>query len=470
MAGERRKTERMAQRPRGLPKGFYVRGTTIWWTRDPITGKAASSGTDNLDRAKEEFHRRQLLHADPSNPAAQTLDWWAQELLRDKRENRSEGTVDFYEGKLGHVLRLFGATAMPSDITPANVDRYLARRRSEGAINSTLGKELTAIEQLCRVAQRRGAYPGRIEALRPVSFSVNYRPRERWLTRTELTDLLAELEPHRAAHVAFIVATGARWSESLRAQAEHVLDDRIHILGTKTEAADRWIPILTAMRPLLERSTYRLPFAAWGNVRRDLAVACRRCGIEPVTPNDLRRTTASWCAEAGVQADHTAKLLGHASVKMVLRVYGRIRPDLLGKLIDQKLFSGNPEITTGTTTFDSVGATASESNDEESPSVRGRSRTADTRIFSPESRDVVIDDFEQLRALDDGVSRLDSARFSSRTTATTTPRFPLRGYPPATLAQCGNVYFGRFVQRRPVRVSVPPGTLIRIDRVRGGAA
>lgn len=404
----------MAERPRGLPRSFYVRGSTIWWTRDPITGKAASSGTDDIERAKEEFHRRELLHADPANPAAQTLDWWCQELLRDKRENRAEGTVDFYEGKLGHVLRLFGGTSMPKDITPATVDRYLARRRVEGAINSTLGKELTAIEQLCRVAKRRGAYAGDIGSLRPVSFSVNYRPRERWLTRVELTALLAALSPHRAAHVAFIVATGARWSESTRARPEHVLTDRIHILGTKTDTADRWIPVLTAMRPLLERSAHRLPFAPWSSVRRDLAVACARCGLAPVTPNDLRRTTASWCAEAGVQADHTAKLLGHSSVKMVMLVYGRIRPDLLGKLIDQKLS------TTESTTVGGGGATLESDSEDDSRGVQGQSRTDDTRIFSPVSASVIVDDSERYHAVCYGSLLTDTARYERSATASTT--------------------------------------------------
>jgi hypothetical protein len=56
------------------------------------------------------------------------------------------------------------------------------------------------------------------------------------------------------------------------------------------------------------------------------------------------------------------------------------------------------------------------------------------------------------------------------TTAPATPRSIIRGYPPPILAQCGNVYFGRFHQRRTDEVTLPRGTVIRIDRVKGGAA
>src|SRR5215813_3753697 len=40
----------------------------------------------------------------------------------------------------------------------------------------------------------------------------------------------------------------------------------------------------------------------WHNVRRDLTIACQRAGIRPVSPNDLRRTFASWLKQRGVDS------------------------------------------------------------------------------------------------------------------------------------------------------------------------
>jgi integrase len=54
-----------------------------------------------------------------------------------------------------------------------------------------------------------------------------------------------------------------------------------------------------------------LLFLPWQNVRRDLAQACDRAGIEPCTPNDLRRTCATWLRQAGAAPDLIAPVMGH---------------------------------------------------------------------------------------------------------------------------------------------------------------
>ena len=43
-----------------------------------------------------------------------------------------------------------------------------------------------------------------------------------------------------------------------------------------------------------------------------------------MTPNDLRRTFASWLKQAGTDSLTVARLLGHSSTAMVDKVYGRL--------------------------------------------------------------------------------------------------------------------------------------------------
>jgi hypothetical protein len=80
-----------------------------------------------------------------------------------------------------------------------------------------------------------------------------------------------------------------------------------------------------------------LLFRPWGNVRRDLAAACARAGIPPVTPNDLRRTYATWWRHHGVATHDIAALLGHRDSRMVERVYGRTDAQSLGRSLQRRM-------------------------------------------------------------------------------------------------------------------------------------
>ena len=112
-----------------------------------------------------------------------------------------------------------------------------------------------------------------------------------------------------------------------RAGAADLDGDRLLVRGTKTEKAWRWLPVSPALAPVLERRVKVRDgelFPEWKNDRPALVAACAKAGIEPVTPNDLRRTFCSWLANAGVSPLVAARLMGHTSTIMVERVYARL--------------------------------------------------------------------------------------------------------------------------------------------------
>ena len=192
-----------------------------------------------------------------------------------------------------------------------------------------------------KIAKRRGEFPSDIAAVMPDGFSTDYKPKERFLLPKEAQALLGELGPDRAARVAFILATGARLGESDRARLADVDLSRqvVRLRGTKTKASARFVPVVGAAHDLLEHAIRYAEgegtamFRPWGNVRRDLAEACERAGIEKVTPNDLRRTTATWLRMAEVEPHLIGTMLGHTDSRMVERVYGRMPVDMLGKAL-----------------------------------------------------------------------------------------------------------------------------------------
>jgi hypothetical protein len=185
-----------------------------------------------------------------------------------------------------------------------------------------------------KLAKRRGLWSGDLAALLPSGFAPEYEPRTRHLSRKELYDLLEQLNPDRAARVAFIVATSAHWNETERARREHVAADlsTVFIDGTKRTSRRRTVPVVSAeQRTLL---AYALEYAqgidgalftAWANVSRDLKLACEAARTPRCSPNDLRRTCATWLHAAGATPDLIAPVMGHVDMPMVERVYSRLR-------------------------------------------------------------------------------------------------------------------------------------------------
>lgn len=65
-----------------------------------------------------------------------------------------------------------------------------------------------------------------------------------------------------------------------------------------------------------------VPELAWPNFRRNVFdPAVRSLGLDPLTPHDLRHTTASLAVSAGANVKSIQRLLGHASAAMTLDTY-----------------------------------------------------------------------------------------------------------------------------------------------------
>jgi Phage integrase family len=94
----------------------------------------------------------------------------------------------------------------------------------------------------------------------------------------------------------------------------------------KGKTKSRVVPIHPYLRPWLEtlhKGTGPV-IEPWGNDKRELARACARAGVRRVTPNDLRRTFATWLKQNGVDSAVVAAMMRHSSTAMVDRVYGKL--------------------------------------------------------------------------------------------------------------------------------------------------
>lgn len=120
----------------------------------------------------------------------------------------------------------------------AHVDDYISTRRGEGAGEHTISKELVALRASLKIALRRGLWRGIPEAVCPIAFAPEYKPRTRFLSQAELQRLLSKLPGDRAAAVAFMVATSAEWGAVKRAERDDVSIEALARARARHEARD----------------------------------------------------------------------------------------------------------------------------------------------------------------------------------------------------------------------------------------
>jgi integrase len=328
---------------------IYKRGESRFYWVYFVTpdGRVIRQSTGHEERRRAEAFGRDLerRECDPTYSAAHetTLgDAIVNFKTAVKDRGRAKGTQDMYDVKTRHLARLIGVDTPMAKITATVVDDYMKSRKDEGASKSTIYKELVALRGLLKVARRRGEFDKELSQVMPVGYGDGYKPKDRVLDRRELVGLLFGLPLDVGAWLCAAVATGARLSELGRMRRSDIdtKAGRVRIHGTKTVGARGTIPIVSATRPLLDfalehgREGERL-LPTWGRVRPILDRTRKAAGLKHITPNDLRRTFATWMVEGGVPIDVVARLMRHRDTRMVALVYGKPTDQADGELIER---------------------------------------------------------------------------------------------------------------------------------------
>jgi integrase len=319
-------------------KRLYDRGGRFIWARvrdekgyvqRVSTGctdeTAASDFADDWERRAANPSYRRSAEATVGGAIA---DWFAQLQRKQVRP----ATMLIAQQKAGHFVRVWGADWPLLRVTSDLVLEYIDRRQREGVKPLTIKKELGALKGILEWALFRGTFRADLITVIP-PYSGQHKPRTRAPTREEVVAILEQLEPDRAAHVAFFAACGARRGEAERAQREDIdlSGERVLVRGSKTERAADHVPITGLTYPLvvfvLQHAVGRVGeplFAPWGNLSRDLKAACVRAGVDDVTPNDLRRAFGTWHRKAGMSAEDVSLLLRHTTDKLAQTTYAKV--------------------------------------------------------------------------------------------------------------------------------------------------
>lgn len=168
-------------------------------------------------------------------------------------------------------------------------------------------------------------------------------------THRALTDeeiMLVRETPHRMQLAAMIMLyAGLRRGEVLALTAEDLRGDFISVsksvrfvgnrpavVGPKTNAGIRSVPVLSVLRSFLRDAPFRPACTATGEIMTDTAfrrawdsylLHLSRAAGHPVAirPHDLRHTYCTMLRDAGVDMKQAMIWMGHADEKMILRVY-----------------------------------------------------------------------------------------------------------------------------------------------------
>lgn len=302
---------------------YHKRGNPVWYGQvKDIDGKRRQVCLHTRDRA--EALARLRVHARteaPSHAAPYSINAALEDLLASGCSDNAESTRRFYRQRAEQIIRVLPQL----DVNGASRDdyqRFVDKRLAEKASRSTVHKELVTIRRALDLARDRGLYTGSLDVL--PRFRFQYQPRRRWLSYEAFRALQQAIPEDRRLWLELAVYTGCRLSEVEGMTWADVDLERgwIHVRGTKTKKADRYVPIpepLAATLSKVKEAKRRGPIVGqWPNARRSLR---RHASI---SPNDLRRTYASWLKQAGRDSLEVSQLLGHSSTRMVEMVYGRL--------------------------------------------------------------------------------------------------------------------------------------------------
>ncbi len=317
-----------------------------YWTDAKGKHHRKTLGTRDAAVARARLRQLELVSTDAPTFGSHSLAQAIKNLLDVVAHGNADGTWRSYRQKGENLIDVLGDIDC-SSLTREMSLSYVRHRKGQGASDSTIHKELVVLRRALAEAKERDLWRGDPRQVVP-SIRVRYEPRRRWLDPKQATALLAELADDRCLWASLACWAGLCLGEIERLRWEHVdvKSGRIHVPGTKRASRQRVVPIAGPLVLMIARASKRKRadgrvVASWPNVRRDLAAAVARVNqraqeqatkrkrkapapMPVVSPNDLRRTFASWLKQRGVDSYTVGKLLGHSSSKMVELVYGQL--------------------------------------------------------------------------------------------------------------------------------------------------
>ena len=246
-----------------------------------------------------------------------------------------------------HVLPRWGAKRV-DEITTPEVARWLAEKHAAGFAPATVEKIRITFNRSFELALKWGVAGVTKNPIRHIPRRKFSNARDRFLTSDEAARLLkateASINPQLSSIVGLLLLTGARKTELLTAQWQHIdLDRRVWFIPTSKTGQSRHVPLSQPAIAIITQlvrwdgCAWLLPNPAtkkpYTDIKRPWETARAAAGLPDLHIHDLRHSAASFLVNAGIDLFAVGRILGHADHKSTMR-YSHLAGDTLMKAVE----------------------------------------------------------------------------------------------------------------------------------------
>ncbi|MIL24626.1 site-specific integrase [Salmonella enterica] len=248
-----------------------------------------------------------------------TRIWWD---LKGKHEEHGKSNL----GKIEMFSRITGDPCA-FQITKLLISQYTATRRGQGIKPSSINRDLTCISGMFTALIEAELFFGE-HPIRGTKRLKEEKPETGYLTQNEIALLLTRLDGDNKKIAVLCLSTGARWGEAARLKAEHIIQNRVTFVKTKTNKP-RTVPVSADVAALITDNKRGFLFtdAAYPEFRRTLKE------VKPDLPagqatHALRHSFATHFMINGGSIITLQRILGHSRIEQTM-VYAHFAPEYL---------------------------------------------------------------------------------------------------------------------------------------------
>jgi len=235
-----------------------------------------------------------------------------------------------------HLRKAFGKVRA-AKLSQDHIKRYVAQRRSEGATDATINRELAIVRRGYTLGAQQD--PPLVHRQPYIAKLDEDNVRQGFLDASAYTALLAELPERLKALCVCAYHVGTRKGELRKIRWDQVDFEALTIRLTKRQTKGkrpRTVPIYGDMLPWLEAQKERCPQGCqWvffhhsrpvGAQLRGWREACERAGMPDLLFHDLRRSAVRNMERAGIPRKVAMEISGHKT-ESVYRRYDIVSSD-----------------------------------------------------------------------------------------------------------------------------------------------